>query len=81
MEERTLRVISLGVRHTSHIVENDTHALNLPGVFAGSVGIPRLLKLFDKYNIKTTFFIPGHSLEPFPEECAMVRDAGHEMCD
>ena len=49
------------------------------GVFAGSVGIPRLLKLFDKYNIKTTFFIPGHSLETFPDECAMVRDAGHEM--
>ena len=29
--------------------------------------------------MKTTFFIPGHSLETFPEECAMVRDAGHEM--
>ena len=39
----------------------------------------RLLKLFEKYGIKTTFFIPGHSLETFPEECAMVRDAGHEM--
>ena len=39
----------------------------------------RLLKLFDKYNIKTTWFIPGHSLDTFPEECAMIRDAGHEM--
>jgi len=38
-----------------------------------------MLKLFEKYNIKATWFIPGHSLETFPEECAMVRDAGHEM--
>ena len=36
-------------------------------------------KLFEKYNIKTTWFIPGHSLETFPEECAMIRDAGHEI--
>jgi peptidoglycan/xylan/chitin deacetylase (PgdA/CDA1 family) len=43
------------------------------------VGVRRLLKLFDKYNIKTTWFIPGHSLETFPEECTMIRDAGHEM--
>lgn len=49
------------------------------GLFAGTVGMRRLLKLFDKYNIKTTFFIPGHSLETFPEECAMARDAGHEI--
>ena len=49
------------------------------GLFAGSIGVRRLLKLFDKYNIKTTFFIPGHSLETFPEECRLVADAGHEI--
>ena len=51
------------------------------GIFAGTIGTRRLLKLFAKYDIKTTFFIPGHSLETFPEESAMVRDAGHEMCN
>ena len=35
--------------------------------------------MFEKYRIKTTWFIPGHSLETFPEECAMIRDSGHEM--
>jgi len=35
--------------------------------------------VFDKYNIKTTFFIPGHSLETFPEECRMIADKGHEI--
>ncbi|TFK82106.1 glycoside hydrolase/deacetylase [Polyporus arcularius HHB13444] len=49
------------------------------GIYAGEVGVPRLLKLFAKYNIKTTWFIPGHSLETFPEQMAAVRDAGHEI--
>lgn len=30
------------------------------GLFAGSTGVRRLLKLFEKYNQKATFFIPGH---------------------
>ncbi|KAG7821250.1 hypothetical protein KL928_001334 [Ogataea angusta] len=38
-----------------------------------------MLKLLEKYGIKATWFIPGHSLETFPEECAMIRDAGHEI--
>ena len=29
------------------------------GMYAGEVGVPRLLRLFDKYNIKATWFIPG----------------------
>ncbi|KZL80802.1 polysaccharide deacetylase family protein [Colletotrichum incanum] len=49
------------------------------GLFAGTVGTQRMLKLFDKYKIKTTWFIPGHSLETFPEDMAAVRDAGHEI--
>lgn len=49
------------------------------GYFAGTVGVRRLLKLFEKYKITATWFIPGHSLESFPEECAMIRDAGHEI--
>lgn len=54
--------------------------MSLAGLFAGTVGVRRLLKLFDKYKIKTTWFIPGHSLDTFTEECGMIRDAGHEMC-
>ncbi len=49
------------------------------GVFAGTIGVRRLLKLFEKNNMKATWFIPGHSLETFPEECAMIRDTGHEI--
>ena len=49
------------------------------GLFAGEVGSPRLLKLFKKYNLRTTWFIPGHSAETFPEEMKAVADAGHEI--
>lgn len=49
------------------------------GLFAGEVGIPRLLKLFKKYNIKATFFAPGHSIETFLKEIQMIVADGHEI--
>jgi peptidoglycan-N-acetylglucosamine deacetylase len=49
------------------------------GLFAGEVGTPRLLKMFDKYDLRTTWFIPGHSIETFPEQTQQVVDAGHEI--
>lgn len=49
------------------------------GLFAGEVGTPRLLKQFKKYNLKTTWFIPGHSIETFPEQTRMVVEDGHEV--
>ncbi len=49
------------------------------GLFSGEVGSPRLLKLFDRLGIKTTWFIPGHSIETFPEQMKAVAEAGHEI--
>ncbi|MEU8529971.1 MULTISPECIES: polysaccharide deacetylase family protein [Streptomyces] len=49
------------------------------GVFAGEVGTPRLLKLFERYGLRTSWFIPGHSIETFPEQTRMVVEAGHEV--
>jgi peptidoglycan/xylan/chitin deacetylase (PgdA/CDA1 family) len=49
------------------------------GLFAGEVGAPRLLKLFEQMQIKTTWFIPGHSIETFPEQMQAVVAAGHEI--
>ncbi len=49
------------------------------GVFAGEVGSPRLLRLFDRFRIPTTWFIPGHSIESFPSEMKDVAKAGHEI--
>lgn len=49
------------------------------GMFAGEIGVPRLLNLFKRNNIRTTWFIPGHSIETFPKEMKEVVEAGHEV--
>src|ERR687887_49791 len=49
------------------------------GLFAGEVGSPRLLQLFERHGMTTTWFIPGHSVETFPEQMKAVADAGHEI--
>ncbi len=49
------------------------------GLFSGEVGSPRLLDLFDKTGLKTTWFIPGHSAETFPEQMRDVAKRGHEI--
>lgn len=49
------------------------------GLFSGEVGSPRLLRLFEKYGLDTTWFIPGHSIETFPDEMKSVAEKGHEI--
>ncbi len=49
------------------------------GMFAGEIGTPRLLELFRRHDLRTTWFIPGHSIETFPEQTRMVVEAGHEV--
>jgi len=49
------------------------------GFFAGEVGAPRLLDLFKRLGLRTTWFIPGHSIESFPEQSNAVVNAGHEI--
>jgi peptidoglycan-N-acetylglucosamine deacetylase len=49
------------------------------GLFAGEVGVPRLLRMFERFGIKATFFTPGHSIETFPEQMKAVVAAGHEI--
>lgn len=49
------------------------------GIFAGELGVPRLVDLFDKYDLKTTWFIPGHSIETFPKQVELIVEAGHEV--
>jgi peptidoglycan/xylan/chitin deacetylase (PgdA/CDA1 family) len=48
-------------------------------VFGATVGIDRVLKLLDKYSIKATWFVPGHSVESFPSQIRKVVDQGHEI--
>ena len=44
------------------------------GFFSARVGVPRLLRMFKRYGIadKVTWFIPGHSIESFPEQTKAI---------
>jgi peptidoglycan/xylan/chitin deacetylase (PgdA/CDA1 family) len=49
------------------------------GEFGPRVGAPRVLALLKKYGIRSTWFIPGHTIETFPQACEAVLAAGHEI--
>ena len=49
------------------------------GMFSGEIGTPRVLRLFERYGIKASWFIPGHSIETFPAQTRMIVAAGHEV--
>jgi peptidoglycan/xylan/chitin deacetylase (PgdA/CDA1 family) len=45
----------------------------------GAVAVPRILRLLARRGIPATFFIPGHTIETYPDACRMVVDAGCEV--
>ena len=45
----------------------------------GAVAVPRILRLLADRSIPATFFIPGHTIETYPDVCRMVVDAGCEV--
>jgi len=49
------------------------------GEFGPRVAAPRLLKMLGARNLATTWFVPGHTAETFPDAVAAVASAGHEI--
>lgn len=45
----------------------------------GVVASERLLALFDRHDIRTTWFIPGITIDTFESACREVAEAGHEI--
>lgn len=45
----------------------------------GLVGAQRLLTLLARYDIQTTWFIPGLTIDLYPEACRAIHEAGHEI--
>jgi peptidoglycan/xylan/chitin deacetylase (PgdA/CDA1 family) len=43
------------------------------------VGSQRILALLKRFDIKSTWFIPGHTVETFPDACRAVHHSGHEI--
>jgi peptidoglycan/xylan/chitin deacetylase (PgdA/CDA1 family) len=49
------------------------------GDFGADVGLPRVLDVFQRYDIKTTFFVPGHSMLTYPSQLEAIMNSGHEI--
>ncbi len=49
------------------------------GEYGARAGLPRILRLLERYQIKATFFIPGVSAKLHPEEVKRIAAAGHEL--
>lgn len=49
------------------------------GLFGVRVGAPRVLDLHDRLDLPATWFVPGHTIESFPDACEDVWAAGHDV--
>src|SRR4051794_38189930 len=47
--------------------------------FGVRTGVPRILRLFEKYNPPATFYVPGYTIEHHTKAVESIRDAGFEM--
>jgi peptidoglycan-N-acetylglucosamine deacetylase len=45
----------------------------------GPIALRRILAMLDRYGIKSTFFIPGHSVLAYPEPSKAIKAGGHEI--
>jgi peptidoglycan/xylan/chitin deacetylase (PgdA/CDA1 family) len=45
----------------------------------GVVGAERLLALLKRFDIPSTWFVPGHTIETYPDISHRIVDAGHEV--
>ena len=76
--------VSISADFDAHCVWMGTFGLTSPGYlsrgeFGAEVGVPRLLDLFGRHGLQTTWCIPSHTLQTFPDQSRAVADAGHEV--
>ncbi|MDA8344743.1 MAG: polysaccharide deacetylase [Thermaerobacter sp.] len=62
-----------------YIVRNMTSPTPISRGEFGVVGTDRILRLLERYQIKGTWFTPGHTLETYPEISARIFREGHEL--
>ncbi|MFL6053958.1 MAG: polysaccharide deacetylase family protein [Actinoallomurus sp.] len=43
------------------------------------IGVPRLLRLLERQDVRATFFVPGFTAECHPDTVRAIVDAGHEI--
>lgn len=56
-----------------------TPAMLSRGEYGATVGVPRILDLLRRKGIKSTFFVPGHTIDSFPAVVDQILSDGHEV--
>jgi peptidoglycan/xylan/chitin deacetylase (PgdA/CDA1 family) len=59
--------------------KTDTPSALSRGAYGANEGVPRILKLLDRYQLPATFFIPGDTADRHPKETRNIAAAGHEI--
>lgn len=76
--------VSLGMDFDAQAIWDGSFSLLSPaymsrGEFGAEVAAGRILDLLDKYNLKITWFVPGHTADTFPDICKEILRRGHEI--
>ncbi len=82
--KRMAVVLSFDVDTESLWIARDPKNLDRPvtlsqGEYGANAGVPRILKLLRKYDLKATFFVPGWTMEKHPETVEAVIAGDHEV--
>jgi len=75
----TFDMDSDSILHVADPKSADTKICSASWLRYDMVAIPRILKLYEKYGIKQTFFIPGWTAEHYPDTVNAIVTAGHEI--
>lgn len=64
----------------------DPDSVNRPktlslGTFGMEIGLERVLDVLEKYNIKSTFFIPAGIIEKYKDKIEMIHHKNHEIAN
>lgn len=51
------------------------------GEYGARVGVPRVLELLDQFEVKASFFVPGHTADTWPHLVEEIAGRGHELAN
>jgi peptidoglycan/xylan/chitin deacetylase (PgdA/CDA1 family) len=57
--------------------ERNTPTNRSRGAFGAEVAAPRILEFLERRDLPSTWFVPGHTAESFPEAVRAIHEAGH----
>ena len=77
-------VLSFDIDGVSGLINMDPRTKDLPSLmsmreYGPSIAMPRILNLLSKYDIKSSFYIPGFIADTHIDLVKEIFDAGHEI--